>query len=171
MPTTTTNLALYKPLVNDPVDADLWGGYLNQNADTLDGEAATWTINKNGADKTLSRPLLKDYGEIASTGNSISGATAIDIAATGNHYVATMTGNVTFTFTNPSPTGNACPLLIVLSQNATGGFTASWPAAVAWAGAVAPTITSTASKTDIYSFITYDAGTKWYGSVVNQNYA
>jgi hypothetical protein len=36
MPTTTTNYSLYKPLVNDPIDEDLWGGYLNENADTID---------------------------------------------------------------------------------------------------------------------------------------
>lgn len=36
MPTTTTNLGLYKPLVNDPTDQDLWGAYLNTNLDTLD---------------------------------------------------------------------------------------------------------------------------------------
>lgn len=36
MPDTTPNLGLYKPLVNDPTDQDLWGGYLNENADTLD---------------------------------------------------------------------------------------------------------------------------------------
>lgn len=37
MPTTTTNYSLYKPLVADPIDEDLWGDYLNDNADLLDG--------------------------------------------------------------------------------------------------------------------------------------
>lgn len=41
MPTTTPNIGLYKPLVNDPTDQDLWGGYLNMNADTLDGYVPT----------------------------------------------------------------------------------------------------------------------------------
>lgn len=171
MPSTTTNLALYKPLVNDAVDADLWGGYLNQNMDTIDGEFATKTINQNFADKTLSRPLLKDYGEVASTGNSISGGTTIDISSVGNHYAATLTGNVTFTFSNPAPTGNACVLLVSLTQNATGSWTAAWPAAVVWPAGVTPTLTATAAKTDIFSFYTLDAGTKWYGSVINQNYS
>lgn len=35
MPTTTSNLALYKPTVGG--DTDAWGGYLNSNADVLDG--------------------------------------------------------------------------------------------------------------------------------------
>lgn len=36
MPTSTTNYSLYKPLVADAIDEDLWGGYLNDNFDTLD---------------------------------------------------------------------------------------------------------------------------------------
>ena len=36
MPTLTTNFSLNKPLVNDPVDEDLWGGQLNTNMDTID---------------------------------------------------------------------------------------------------------------------------------------
>ena len=36
MPTTTTNFGLNKPDVNNPDDADLWGGYLNGDMDELD---------------------------------------------------------------------------------------------------------------------------------------
>lgn len=37
MPTDTTNYGLLKPLVNDVTDQDLWGGYLNDDMDELDG--------------------------------------------------------------------------------------------------------------------------------------
>lgn len=36
MPTSTTNFSLNKPLVNNATDQDLWGGYLNDNMDTID---------------------------------------------------------------------------------------------------------------------------------------
>ncbi len=36
MPTQTTNFGFNKPLVNDPVDEDLWGGQLNTNWDSVD---------------------------------------------------------------------------------------------------------------------------------------
>lgn len=36
MPNTTSNYALYKPLVNDATDEDLWGGYLNDSMDLID---------------------------------------------------------------------------------------------------------------------------------------
>ena len=36
MPNTTTNYSLYKPLVNDATDEDLWGGYINDSMDLID---------------------------------------------------------------------------------------------------------------------------------------
>ncbi len=36
MPSSTTNYAFNLPLVNDPIDADLWGGQLNANWTSLD---------------------------------------------------------------------------------------------------------------------------------------
>lgn len=36
MPTKTSNFSLNKPLENDPIDEDLWGGQLNTNMDTID---------------------------------------------------------------------------------------------------------------------------------------
>lgn len=38
MPTSTTNFGFQKPLVNDPTDEDLWGGYLNDDLDDIDAE-------------------------------------------------------------------------------------------------------------------------------------
>ncbi len=37
MPTLTSNYSLYKPLVNNATDQDLWGGYLNDDMDDIDG--------------------------------------------------------------------------------------------------------------------------------------
>lgn len=36
MPTFTSNFNFNKPLVNDPIDEDLWGGQLNDNWDSID---------------------------------------------------------------------------------------------------------------------------------------
>jgi len=41
MPTPTSNYGLEKPLVNDPTDQDLWGVYLNDDMDDIDGLLAT----------------------------------------------------------------------------------------------------------------------------------
>ena len=36
MPSLTTNFSLNKPVVNSATDSDIWGGYLNDNMDTID---------------------------------------------------------------------------------------------------------------------------------------
>lgn len=168
MSTPTTNLGLTKPAVNDPLDADTWGTAWNNNADTIDGEFATKTINQNFADKTLSRPLFQDYGEVSVALGNVTGSVDLDMTR-GNHFSCTLTGNVTFTFTNPAPTGNLCVLTVEITQDATGSRTVTWPT-VSWPAAVTPTVTSTASKTDIYIFTTRNAGTTWIGTVRGQNY-
>lgn len=58
MPTSTTNFSLNKPLVNNATDQDLWGGYWNDNADTIDAALKTardfLTRTISGADTATS---------------------------------------------------------------------------------------------------------------------
>lgn len=116
----------------------------------------------NMDDKVLQMPVLKDYGETLVTANSSTAYTA-DLTA-GNVFKITMTGNCTFTFSNPPASGTAGSFTLILIQDGTGSRTATWPAAVKWASATAPTLTTTATTgTDILTFITTDAGTTWYG--------
>ena len=49
MPSTTTNYGLLKPNVNDPVDEDLWGGYLNDDMDDIDALIKTATDTATAA--------------------------------------------------------------------------------------------------------------------------
>ena len=57
--------------------------------------------------------------------------------------------------------------VLFLKQDATGSRTVTW-STVKWPSGTAPTITSTASKQDIFSF--FADGTNWYGVTVGQNY-
>lgn len=58
MPSLTTNFSLNKPLVNSATDQDLWGGYLNDNEDTVDAALKTArdfvTRSISGADTATS---------------------------------------------------------------------------------------------------------------------
>ncbi len=45
MPTTTTNYSLIKPNVDDAVDEDLWGGYLNDDLDDIDAQLLIASVN------------------------------------------------------------------------------------------------------------------------------
>jgi hypothetical protein len=77
----------------------------------------------------------------------------------GNAQKIVLTGNCTFTFSNPSV---GYPYVLRLVQDGTGSRTVTWPANVKWPGGTAPTLTTTASATDLVN-IYYD-GTNYYGS-------
>jgi len=107
--------------------------------------------------------LNQDYIEKTTSANT-STAYTIDLT-NGTVQTLTLTGNCTFTF----PTAVAGKsFLIMLKQDATGSRTVTWPASVKWPSSTAPTITATASKMDVYSFVS--DGTYWYGGTGGQNY-
>lgn len=56
MPTQTTHFDLQKPLVNSATDQDLWGGFLNDDLDTIDSElwiAQRWITRSISSTDTL----------------------------------------------------------------------------------------------------------------------
>ena len=116
-------------------------------------------FNTNAA---LTNPTVTNYVETPYSANS---STAITLALTnGTVQIITLTGNATITM--PTATSGKS-FIMYLKQDATGSRTVTW-STVKWPGGTAPTITSTASKQDIYSF--FADGTNWYGVTVGQNY-
>jgi hypothetical protein len=103
------------------------------------------------------------YTEETVTANT-SSAYIIDLA-NGTVQILTLTDNCTFTF--PTATAGRS-FLVMLRQDGTGSRTVTWPASVKWPGGTAPTITATASKQDIFSFVS--DGTNWFGATGGQNY-
>lgn len=113
--------------------------------------------------KTFTNPTVTNYTETAYTFNTSTAATIS--LSNGTVQIATLTGNCTYTF----PTAAAGKsFFLIQKQDGTGSRTATWPAAVKWPFSVTPTLTSTASKADIFAF-TSD-GTYWYGRTVGQTY-
>jgi hypothetical protein len=111
---------------------------------------------------SLTNPTVTNYVETPYSANS---STAITLALTnGTVQIITLTG--TCTITMPTATSGKS-FIMFLKQDATGSRTVTWTT-VKWPGGTAPTITSTASKQDIYSF--FADGTNWYGTTVGQNY-
>jgi len=104
---------------------------------------------------------FNDFTEsVVVIGNS---STTKTIALTnGTVQTCTLTGNCTFTM----PTATAGKSFTLFLSSGSGSFTATFTS-VKWSGGTAPTITTTASKTDILSFIS--DGTYWYGAF-SQNY-
>lgn len=105
---------------------------------------------------------LENYTEkVVLIGNS---STTKTISLTnGNVQTCTLTGNCVFTM----PTAVAGKSFLLFLYTGAGSFTASFTS-VKFPGGSAPTISTTASRTDLLSFVS--DGTSWYGSYV-QNYS
>lgn len=104
------------------------------------------------------------YTEEVATANTGTAYT-VDLAG-GSVQNLTLTGNCAFTF--PATTAGRS-FFLFLRQDGTGSRTVTWPGTVKWPAATAPTITATASRTDILAF-TAD-GSAWFGRVIAQNYS
>ena len=135
------------------------------DADTTKNDVSnTFTV-----DQAITAELKADsYNEAHQTVTSTSNATTVNCEA-GNSATHTLTENTTFTFANPPATGTAFSfsLKIVQDSGAT-GYAVTWPAAVDWPAATAPTLTATASAVDVFVFATQDGGTTWYGFTAGQ---
>ncbi len=87
----------------------------------------------------------------------------------GTNFSHTLTENTTFTFSNPAASGKVSSFTLKIVQDASAsGFTVTWPGAVDWPSATAPTLTATASAVDYFVFLTSDGGTTWYGFTAGQ---
>jgi hypothetical protein len=102
---------------------------------------------------------------ISALGN-VTGTATANIAS-GNVITATMTGNTTWTFSGAT-NGVSCTFTLRLSQDGTGGRTATWPGSVSWAGGTAPTPSTAASALNVYIFQSLDGGTTWLGSLIQE---
>lgn len=110
---------------------------------------------------TVTNPTVTNYTE---TGYSANTSTAITIdLANGTVQNLTLTGTATITM----PSVGLGKSFILFLRTGAGGYTVTW-STVKWPAGTAPTITSTASRLDIYSF--FSDGTNWYGASVSQNY-
>src|SRR3990167_10531537 len=120
----------------------------------------------------IDQAVLKDYGETLVGGalGQESGATETLNIADGNVFHIVLTEDCTFAFSNPTPVGTACSFKLFLQQDTFGNRSASWPASVIWEAGSAPVLTSTAQRTDVFSFLTGDGGAPWYGFVAGKDY-
>lgn len=118
----------------------------------------------SAADATAVATFTGEYfSPLVADGNS--GTTKTLDLSQGNEHFLTLTGNVTLTVTNPVDGGR---YVFVLATGA-GSFTVTWPGTFKWSGGSAPTITVTASKTDVCTAI-YVASVTTYYAACNQNF-
>ncbi len=123
---------------------------------------ATMTISNTGnvgIGNTVPATMLQiggNYGVIAQT---IASTNAISVnCASGNYFIATANGSATtITFTSV-PANTVYAMVIRLANGGVNTFT--WSSSPKWPSGSAPTVSS---NTDIFTFVTENGGTTWYG--------
>jgi len=121
------------------------------------------TADANGV-ITFDNGLSEEYTAVTSSSN----ATTVNLRD-GTNFSHTLTENTTFTFSNPASSGKVSAFTLKLVQDGSAsGFTVTWPGAIDWPAATAPTLTATANAVDYFVFITHDGGTTYYGFTAGQ---
>jgi hypothetical protein len=93
-----------------------------------------------------------------------NGANTVSLT-TANYFRHTLTANVAFTFTNAPSSGTGQMFSLLLSQDGTGGRFPSFSNTIYWAGGSIPPATTDANARDLWTFITYDGGTTYWGTL------
>ena len=129
----------------------------------LGGELDVNDFDINLADEELTRAKLKDYAITLHDGG-FGGDFEVDLEK-GNMFKRVLTDTCTLTFVNPPKTGDGCKFDLILVQDSTSAESVSWPGSISWDSGTDPVITGL-GYTYIFSFLTIDNGTTWYGDLI-----
>ncbi|CAB5194523.1 hypothetical protein UFOVP177_16 [uncultured Caudovirales phage] len=110
---------------------------------------------------TVNNPTITNYVESVVAIGTVTSSNTIALT-NGTVQTATLTASTACTFTMPTATAGKSFILLLKQAASTGNGTATFTG-VKWGTAGAPTISATAGKMDILSFVS--DGTNWYGSV------
>lgn len=101
--------------------------------------------------------------------NSISSNTLTLDLNTASVFEVSLNQNInTITINNAKASGNTSSFVLVLVADGT-ARTVTWPISFKWADGIAPTLTSTNTKKDVFVVFTYDGGTTYYAFTSGQN--
>jgi hypothetical protein len=126
------------------------------------------TLQTNGTDAlvlasgAVVNPSIKNYTESVVAIGTVNGSGATISLTNGTVQTATLTASTASAFTMPTATAGKSFILLLKQAASTGNGTATFTS-VKFGTAGAPTITATAGKMDILTFIS--DGTNWYGSI------
>jgi len=108
----------------------------------------------------INNPTVTNYVESVVSIGTVTSSNTIALT-NGTVQTATLTASTACTFTMPTATAGKSFVLLLKQAASTGNGTATFTS-VKWGTSGAPTITATAGKMDILTFVA--DGTNWYGS-------
>jgi len=125
------------------------------------GDVVGTTDTQGLTNKTLTNPTVTNYVESVVAIGTVTSAHTL-VLTSGTVQTATLTASTACTFTMPTATAGKSFILLLKQAASTGNGTATFTG-VKWSAAGTPTITATAGKMDILSFVA--DGTNWYGNI------
>ena len=141
-----------------------WCFQQTANGCTVGTDSQTWQAFPRVTD--ISAAAVK-YGATYQTFNTLTDGATITIDwSLGNKHKVTLGGSRTLAFSNTTA-GQAIRLQI--KQDGTGSRTVTWPSGISWFGGSAPTLTTTANKTDEVILECTSAGSAYDGYLVGTN--
>lgn len=115
-----------------------------------------------GTSPSITSPTITNYTESVVAIGTVTTSSTLSLTS-GTFQTATLTASTACTFTMPTPVAGKSFILLLKQAAVTGNGTATFTN-VKWGSVGAPTITATAGKMDILSFVS--DGTNWYGSAI-----
>ena len=160
---TTLNNMTYANVTISSVASTFPNSYLANSTATLGNATVTLgSTTSSVGNLTLTNLTATNYTEsVVAIGNS--GTSQTLSLTSGTVQTVTMTGNCTFTM----PTATAGKSFVLIVNTGAGSFTGTFTS-VKWTNGTAPTLTTTASRWDIFTF--FADGTYWYGTYA-QNFS
>jgi hypothetical protein len=125
------------------------------------GDVVGTTDTQGLTNKTLTNPTVTNYVESVVAIGTVTSSSTISLTS-GTVQTATLTASTACTFTMPTATAGKSFVLLLKQAASTGNGTATFTG-VKWSSAGTPTMTATAGKMDIFSFVA--DGTNWYGNI------
>ncbi len=117
---------------------------------------------------SLNTPVFIDYEERFTSPTISTGILTLNLA-NGNVFDVALNANITtLTISNPPAANNAGSFVLVFTADGTARVV-SWGASILWPGGIAPTLTSTNGKKDVFGFISLNSGTNFMGFIGGQN--
>jgi hypothetical protein len=143
---------------------------INGNTISTTDTDGSLTLTPDGTGEVVTSKFMRGTfsDKVTAIGNTGAAAT-VDLSL-GTVFTATLTGNCTFTFSNPNGVATtASSFTLILTNDATPSRSIVWPATVLYSDGAAPARTETANATDIWFFFTPDGGSTYYGSIPIKN--
>ena len=151
-------------------EADIDNININGNTISTTDTDGSLTLTPDGTGEVVTSKFMRGTfsDKVTAIGNTSTAAT-VDLSL-GTVFTATLTGNCTFTFSNPNGVATtASSFTLILTNDATPSRSIVWPATVLYSDGAAPARTTAANATDIWFFFTPDGGSTYYGSIPIKN--